>query len=71
MQCGVDEHLLRELYFCVHMRVFHTGYSCRRDLTSLGVDTTPEDVVNKLALVQKAPGRLVRALKTMSAWKGD
>lgn len=39
------------------------------EILRLGVEPRFEGVINKLAVIQKALGRLVGALKATSAWK--
>lgn len=55
----------------MHMHVFSHWEQLQQRFYILVWEPRFEDVINKLDLVQKALGSLVRALKTMAAWKGD
>lgn len=67
MKCGVGGNPVRRTS-CSRACVLSHWWQCAETLR-LGVEPRFEGVIHKLALVQKALGGLVGALKTPSAWK--
>ena len=70
MKCMKIQLQELNLYLHTHTCIFTLVIAAAEILRLLLWDPHSEDIIPKLDLVQKAVGRLVKTLKTMSAWKG-
>ena len=71
MKCVKMQLQELHLYLHTHTCVFTVVITAAAILCLSLWDPHFEDIIHKLDLIQKAVGRLVKTLKTMSAWKGD